>query len=428
MDRPKRLSKSFLKKLTQPGRYGNGHGGFSISALAKNLSSGKLSITFSQRYTFKGKKRTMGLGKYPVVSLEEAEQMAIKNLRKIRKGKDPNPPPVVVAPTKLILEAFEEFISEKAEDEELSPKTVENYGRYIRYITDHTGNIPLDQLTSDQIIEALRPVWKTYNYSANRALAVTNELYDWCVEEKKYLKKKPFKEKRIRKRLKPVKTPMNRRRAVPFTKMPGVLQDIVALDGIAPQRKYALIFLMFTVGRSKEVREVEIDQIDLDNLIWTVPEPQMKMQLPHRVPLTEQILPYLQEASQFMKEGSPYLFPGPEERTLTKEAIWAPFKAVSGGGTPHGCRRSFTNFLVSVGVPKDVPDACLAHVTQGVQAHYLTADMFVRRRKAMQVWGAFLCGVLDPNWKWTEPTVAEIIRQKELDVELGFDYDELLSA
>ena len=53
----------------------------------------------------------------------------------------------------------------------------------------------------------------------------------------------------------------------------------------------------------------------------------------------------------------------------------------------------------------------------------LTTDMFVRRRKAMQVWGAFLCGVLDLNWKWTEPTVSEIILQKELDVEIGFDYD-----
>ena len=220
---------------------------------------------------------------------------------------------------------------------------------------------------------------------------------------------------------------MNRRAAVPFTKMPGVLQDILALDRISPQRKYALIFLMFTVGRSKEVREVEINQIDLDNLIWTVPGPQMKMRVPHRVPLPEQIVPYLEEARQFMKEGSPYLFPGPKG-TLTKEEIWAPFKAVSGGGTPHGCRRSFTNFLVSVGVPKDVADACLAHVTQGVQNHYLTTDMFVRRRKAMQVWGAFLCGVLDLNWKWTEPTVSEIILQKELDVEIGFDYDAIYSA
>ena len=197
------------------------------------------------------------------------------------------------------------------------------------------------QLTSDQIIEALRPVWKKNNYSSRRALAVTKGLYDLvCRREKVFEKEIPSKKSASEKRLKPVKKPMNRRAAVPFTKMPGVLQDILALDRISPQRKYALIFLMFTVGRSKEVREVEINQIDLDNLIWTVPGPQMKMRVPHtECPCLSKLLPYLEEARQFMKEGSPYLFPGPEERTLTKEEIWAPFKAVSGGGTPHGCRQ-----------------------------------------------------------------------------------------
>ena len=424
MDRPKRLSESFLKRLTQPGRYGNGRGGFGISALAKELSSGKINIYFSQRLTYKGERQTIGLGTYPIVSLEEAEQKAIKNLRKAKRGKDPNPA-VLVPPG--ILDAFEEFMPMKAKEEDLSARTVENYWQYMNnYIIRHTGNVPLDKVKSDQIVKALHPVWKKNNYSARRALAITKDLYDWCITEKKYVKKNPVK-KRIYKRLKPVKKRMNRRPAVPFTRMPEILQEILSLDGIPPQRKYALIFLIFTVGRSKEVREVALNQIELDHLVWNVPGPQMKMKLPHRTPLPKQVIPYVEEARKFMKEESPYLFPGTKD-ILRKEDIWKPFKAVSGGGTPHGCRRTFTNFLVSVGVPKDVADACLAHSSRGVQAHYLTADMFVRRRVAFQVWGDFLCGVLAPDWAWTEPTVSEIIRQKELDVEMGYDYDAIFSA
>ena len=41
MKRPKRLSSSFVSTIKTPGRYGDGRGGFGLSLLVKDASSGE---------------------------------------------------------------------------------------------------------------------------------------------------------------------------------------------------------------------------------------------------------------------------------------------------------------------------------------------------------------------------------------------------
>ena len=422
--RPKRLSNTFLKTVRVTGRFGDGRGGYGLSALVTKMKNGRFSVSFCQRYRLKGKLRDRGRGRYPLVSLDEARDEARKKARMAAKGIDPD---LKRADLPLFKDVFEEYLKTRIEDasDRLADRTVENYRSYMKlYIFPYIGNSPMDKIKPVHVIDALRPNWKAKYTSLNSALVIVRDTFDWYITETRHIKKNPVN-KRVRKTLKPQKRQKNLRKAAPYTKMPSILLNLRSLDDVWPETKFALEFLFITVGRSEEIREAAVDQIDLETLTWYVPGPQMKMKLPHRVPLPRQAIPFFEQVRAIKRENSDLLFPGQKGEALAQGTLLRVFKSISGGATPHGCRRTFTNCITSLGVPKDVADACLAHTTKGGMAHYLTADMFVRRRKAMQAWADFLYGELPPDWTWVEPSVEEVIRQKELDVEMGYDYDAL---
>jgi hypothetical protein len=69
-------------KITKPGRYGFGKGLW----LTVTKTGGK---SWSYRYTFAGRARSMGLGGYPLVSLEQARALAAEARKLARTGVDP---------------------------------------------------------------------------------------------------------------------------------------------------------------------------------------------------------------------------------------------------------------------------------------------------------------------------------------------------
>ena len=89
MNRPKKLSASFVKAISQPGRYGDGRGGHGLSLLVKPMTNGRLSKTWCQRIQRIGRVGNIGLGPYPVVTLAEARTKALANRRAITQGRDP---------------------------------------------------------------------------------------------------------------------------------------------------------------------------------------------------------------------------------------------------------------------------------------------------------------------------------------------------
>ena len=77
-----RLTAIKVKNLKPPGRYGDGDG------LYLNIAPGG-SKSWMQRITIEGKRRDLGLGGYPGVSLAEARSLASDNKRAIRQGHEP---------------------------------------------------------------------------------------------------------------------------------------------------------------------------------------------------------------------------------------------------------------------------------------------------------------------------------------------------
>lgn len=87
MNRPKRLTASFVKSVQAPGRYGDGHGAFGLSLMVRRMRNRRWSKNWNQRVVLDGKVTSLGLGAYPLVTLQEAREHALLNAREIRQGR-----------------------------------------------------------------------------------------------------------------------------------------------------------------------------------------------------------------------------------------------------------------------------------------------------------------------------------------------------
>ena len=89
MERPKKLSATFVKTISAPGRYGDGRGGHGLSLLVKPSSTGRVRRIWCQRLRIDGKAVDLGIGSFPVTTLAEARAKALANRRSIEHGQDP---------------------------------------------------------------------------------------------------------------------------------------------------------------------------------------------------------------------------------------------------------------------------------------------------------------------------------------------------
>ena len=71
-NRRRRLSATFVRTVSTPGRYGDGHGGHGLSLLVKRSACGDLTKSWTQAIRPNGRTTSVGLGGYPLVTLAVA--------------------------------------------------------------------------------------------------------------------------------------------------------------------------------------------------------------------------------------------------------------------------------------------------------------------------------------------------------------------
>ena len=78
------LSTAFVRRVTRPGRYCDGHGLY-LDVQPSGTRS------WVQRLVIRGRRREMGLGGFPLVSLQEARAEALANRRLAAPAATPGP-------------------------------------------------------------------------------------------------------------------------------------------------------------------------------------------------------------------------------------------------------------------------------------------------------------------------------------------------
>ena len=386
MNRPRRLTASFVRTINRPGRYGDGRGGFGLSLLVKQRSVGGFSKTWSQRVILGGKPVNIGLGAYPVVTLAEAREAALNNRRAIAKGRDPRARSPRVP---SFAEAAEQVIRIHAQGWKKGGKSEAQWRSSLnRFVLPYLGDRPVNEIQPRDVMSVLLPIWNALPETARRIRRRIGSVMKWAVAQG-YRTDNPAGDA-LSAALPRNATAPRHFRALPFSEVSAALQK-VRESRVYPSRALCFEFLTLCAVRSGECRHARWEEIDIDGAVWTIPAERMKTGRTHRVPLSYQALRVLSKAWVF-GEHPVLVFPAAQGGALNDASLSRLCRELDLGCVPHGMRSSFRDWAAECSdAPREVCELALAHVPANrVERAYRRSDLFDRRRKLMQEWADYI--------------------------------------
>jgi integrase len=353
------------------------------------------------RYLFGGRQKSLGLGPWPVVTLAEARQKVLEAKRRIRDGHNPIEDrkqaravaSLEAARRITFAEAADQYIREhqagwrSAKHAEQWPSTIN------RYVNPKIGTLPLQAITTDHILDVLRPIWKGTPETASR---IRGRIEKILAAEIAHGRCPGPNVARWRGHLDAILVsrskaqPVVHHAAIDWRAVPRFMTKLRTHDTIT---SYALQFLILTASRSSQGRLATWDEIDTEAAIWSIPNRQgMKGTKLHRVPLPTAAIAIIRAMGDI--RHSRYVFPGlVNGRPLGDAAITALLRRMGyrpEQATTHGFRASFRTWSADHGYPADLSEAALAHSQGKLHDAYQRGDLLERRREMMAAWAAFL--------------------------------------
>ena len=179
----------------------------------------------------------------------------------------------------------------------------------------------------------------------------------------------------------------------------------------------ALEFLIMTVVRSGSVRMATWSQIDFEELVWNIPDENTKTKVAHKVPLTPQMVAFLEALPTF--EDCDYIFPNAKNDPLCDMALSEIMRGMLEKGevldeaVPHGFRSTFSVWAAEqTYFPDEIRKACRMHaVSDATKKAYERTDFFDKRRELMTQWSKFLS---QPSIKKPAKSKNNVINIKEV--------------
>ena len=384
-----RLTALSAKNLTKPGRHGDSDGLYLNIAAAGSKS-------WVQRIVVDGRRRDIGLGSYPAVSLAQARTLAASNRSAVADGRDPlsekreareaarRPAPSV--PT--FAEAANSVI-ELRRPTWSNPKHAAQWRSTLEtYAFSVIGKKPVDAITASDLLAVLEPIWTDKPVTASRVRQRMEKVLDWSVT-RGYRLDNP-----AGRALLSVLPPVNRLEkhyeALPYDQMSGALAK-VKKSTANPLTKLAFEFLVLTAARSGEVRGANWSEIRWDARTWEIPAPRMKARLPHRVPMSGRSMEILAEVWEITGPAG-LLFPaGDAWKKMSDMTFTVMLRRLEIPAVPHGFRSSFTDWAEELMEGYSAAsDAALSHQERKkTRRAYKRTDFFNVRIGLMEQWAEY---------------------------------------
>ncbi|MFP3344375.1 integrase arm-type DNA-binding domain-containing protein [Halomonas sp. SIMBA_159] len=354
------------------------------------------------RFRWNSKLRDMGLGSYVDIPLSEARDLASEQRKLVKQGIDPLSAREQKADTEARPVTFTHCAARYIQSHRRSWRNAKHARQWVStlktYVRPVIGNLPVEDVTTQDILKILTPIWTAKNETAKRVQGRIENVLDFAAANeyrdpvnparwRGHLDKLLAKPSRIQK--------VNHHPAMPYDEVATFVSSIQAYNSVSSK---ALQFLILTTTRTSEVLNAEWHEIDIGKATWQIPAARMKANREHRVPLSKQAMELLKGLPRV--KGNSFIFPGMKAgRPLSNMSLLQFMRGLGygpngerGNYVPHGFRSSFRDWTGEVtSYPRDVAEMALAHTIENkVEAAYRRGDLFEKRRAMMQDWGDFI--------------------------------------
>ena len=168
------LTPAFARKVSRAGYYCDGHGLYLVVQ-----PSG--SRNWMQRLVIRGRRREMGLGAFPLVSLKQAREMAFANRQVARGGGDPLADRRRDRAMPTFAEAAERVWTNKRPGWR-HPRHARDWISSLRlHVFPRLGRTSVSDMTSADVLEAVGHVWHVRPATARRLLQRISAVMKWTV-------------------------------------------------------------------------------------------------------------------------------------------------------------------------------------------------------------------------------------------------------
>lgn len=345
------------------------------------------------RVTVHGRRREMGLGSFPVVSLAEARRLAEDARAKVRSGLDPirerqKEKREAIRSLHLLKDiAADAFEARKAE-----LRGDGRNGRWFSPLELHVlpklGHVPVADIDQVDIRDCLAPIWHEKAQTAQKAIgrlaiclrhaaALGLDVDLQATEKARALLGKPRHE-------------VEHIPSLSWQEVPAFYASLA--DGSITH--LALRLLILTGVRSKPLRFAHESQIEGD--VWTVPADDVKGRkgatVEFRVALSPEALQVIEEARRHARDG--FLFPSVRKGVISDATMSRLMERREMEARPHGFRTSLRTWLAeTTTAPHEVAEAMIGHVSGNkVVKAYRRTDFLEQRRALSARWAQFVTG------------------------------------
>jgi integrase len=347
------------------------------------------------RTRFQGKAKNLGLGGFPGTTLAQARRAAQDARKMIADGHDPVSRRVEVNEASRVptfIEAALRYIELNRPSWRNAKHAAQWESTLQTYAYPAIGDKPVDQITSNDVMQLLEAIWNEKRETAGRVRQRLSAIFaysmarGWCTSD-------PASPS-ILKVLPRAKPAVNHHAALAYTDVPKVLRQ-VEMSTSYPATKLAFRLLALTACRSGEIRGMTWDEVDWGAAIWTIPMQRTKTAREHRVPLSSAATKVLQEAWGYSSgEQDALVFTAPRSGgQLSDMTLLAVLRMLKVPAVPHGLRSSFRSWAAEQGADWATAEASLGHsVGSTVEQAYMRSDLLEARRGLMQQWATFCAG------------------------------------
>ena len=351
------------------------------------------------RATIGNKRREMGLGGFPGVTLAGAHEAARAARAQIRQGLDPIHENKVLRSARSAANAAERTFTACATEyiaaHEAGWRNVKHGQQWRntleKYAYPVIGEMLVRDVDTPAVLKVIEPIWKEKTETATRLQQRINLIIDMAIARgycagpnparwRGYLDKMLAKPSKITKR--------THHPAVPVVEIGVFMKALRAQIGIGAK---ALEFVVLTAARSGEVRGATWSEIDLAAKVWSIPASRMKSAKEHRVPLSTAAMKLIETLPR--GEGAECVFVSPRGGQLSDMSLSAVMKRMKLDAVPHGFRSTFRDWCSErTTYPRELAEMALAHaVGNQVEQSYARSNLLEKRRAMMDDWANF-CG------------------------------------